>query len=207
MKETQDIQQKTLDEQGLKRRQIVLGLLASVGAVNIAGCVSNLDMITKTVTPPSQNLIPNLDFYSEEEYLLVGRLADIIIPDTQTLGAFSIGVPILMDKFHQTWASVKSQKAHQQAIRIIHSELNVIANTGFLTLSNEQQKEALQTLDDKAFAVQMNKYSSYRKVKKLIANFYYLSEAGATQELRYETVPGRWESCIPFKEIGRTWAV
>jgi hypothetical protein len=36
---------------------------------------------------------------------------------------------------------------------------------------------------------------------------YYQSEAGATQELRYELVPGAWRGCVPYSEIGRATAV
>lgn len=46
-----------------------------------------------------------------------------------------------------------------------------------------------------------------RSMKELTLVGYYTSEAGATQELRHEPVPGRYEGCVPFSEIGRTWAV
>ena len=47
----------------------------------------------------------------------------------------------------------------------------------------------------------------WRTLKELTLVGYYTSEPGATQELRYEAVPGRYEGCIPFSQIGRTWAV
>jgi len=46
-----------------------------------------------------------------------------------------------------------------------------------------------------------------RVMKELTLVGYYTSEVGATQELRHEPVPGRYEGCVPFSEIGRTWAV
>ena len=33
------------------------------------------------------------------------------------------------------------------------------------------------------------------------------AEVGATQELRYELVPGAWKSCLPLAEVGRASAV
>lgn len=44
-------------------------------------------------------------------------------------------------------------------------------------------------------------------MKELTLVGYYTSEVGATEELRYEPVPGRWEGCVPFDEIERAWAV
>jgi hypothetical protein len=46
----------------------------------------------------------------------------------------------------------------------------------------------------------------YRWLKSFIALVYYSTEIGATQELQFELVPGRWESDAPLSEIGRTWA-
>jgi gluconate 2-dehydrogenase gamma chain len=35
---------------------------------------------------------------------------------------------------------------------------------------------------------------------------FFTSEAGATRVLRHEHVPGFYDGCVPFEEIGRTWA-
>jgi len=47
----------------------------------------------------------------------------------------------------------------------------------------------------------------FRTMKELTLIGYYTSEPGATQELRHEPVPSRYEGCVPFAQIGRTWAV
>lgn len=47
----------------------------------------------------------------------------------------------------------------------------------------------------------------FRTMKELTVVGYYTSEVGATVELRHEAVPGRYEGCVPFSRIGRTWAV
>jgi hypothetical protein len=48
---------------------------------------------------------------------------------------------------------------------------------------------------------------AYAKFKHLVLLGYYHSEVGATQELRFELVPGAWRPCVPFTEIGRATAV
>ena len=47
----------------------------------------------------------------------------------------------------------------------------------------------------------------WRTMKELTLVGYYTSEPGATQELRHEKVPGRYQGCVPLSEIGRAWAV
>ncbi len=49
--------------------------------------------------------------------------------------------------------------------------------------------------------------SFFRMLKELTLVGYYTSEVGATEELRFVQVPGRWEACVPFEDVGRTWAI
>jgi hypothetical protein len=46
----------------------------------------------------------------------------------------------------------------------------------------------------------------FRTMKELTLLGYYTSQAGATQELRYAQVPGRFDGCVSFATIGRAWA-
>jgi len=47
---------------------------------------------------------------------------------------------------------------------------------------------------------------AYARFKELLMSAYYLSEVGATQELRLEEVPGPFRGDIPVSEVGRSWA-
>ena len=47
----------------------------------------------------------------------------------------------------------------------------------------------------------------FRTMKELTLLGYYTSEAGATRELRYVQVPGRYEGCVPLTPDARAWAL
>ncbi len=47
----------------------------------------------------------------------------------------------------------------------------------------------------------------FRTMKELTLLGYYTSEIGATRELTYTQVPGRFEGCVPLTRVGRAWAV
>lgn len=47
----------------------------------------------------------------------------------------------------------------------------------------------------------------YLRLKELVLITYYLSEPGATQELRYELIPGVWDAEMPLGPDRRAWAV
>jgi len=46
----------------------------------------------------------------------------------------------------------------------------------------------------------------FRTMKDLTIVGYYTSQPGATKELRYVQVPGRFDGCVPLTKIGRSWA-
>jgi hypothetical protein len=46
----------------------------------------------------------------------------------------------------------------------------------------------------------------FHTMKELTLLGYYTSQIGATQELKYARVPGRFDGCVPFATIGRAWS-
>ncbi|MEM1118395.1 MAG: gluconate 2-dehydrogenase subunit 3 family protein, partial [Bacteroidota bacterium] len=46
----------------------------------------------------------------------------------------------------------------------------------------------------------------YRQLKELTVAGYYTSEVGATQELQWLAVPGRYDADVPLSAVGRAWA-
>ena len=47
----------------------------------------------------------------------------------------------------------------------------------------------------------------FRLLKELVLTLYYLSEMGATKELRYELIPGKWEPWTEISPDAPAWAV
>ena len=50
----------------------------------------------------------------------------------------------------------------------------------------------------------------YLKIKSSVATSYFRSEVGATQVLKYNgpsIVLGQYKGCIPFSEVGKSWAI
>jgi hypothetical protein len=61
--------------------------------------------------------------------------------------------------------------------------------------------EAVQAREDDA-----DPLPYFATLKEWTLAGYYTSEAGATQELRWLAVPGRFDADIPLDEVGRAWA-
>ena len=78
-----------------------------------------------------------------------------------------------------------------------------IADAGVVASGAAPQTELARRFD----AQQMGADPVFRRFKELVLTLYYLSRPGATQELRYEHTPGKWEPSIEVGPDTRAWAV
>lgn len=66
---------------------------------------------------------------------------------------------------------------------------------------------AVAIIDQAAFAAgPASPPTPWSRIKALILLGYYMSEAGATQELRYELVPGHWDPDVTVSGDNRAWS-
>jgi hypothetical protein len=127
---------------------------------------------------------------SDTDRMLYNELAsicDLVLPDTETLGAKSVEV--------QKWLLLASRHelegvTYVQLLDFIQ-QLNQAAQ--FSTLTTEQQLSTLSPIDNLAFArgaPQTEMSGFWKKLKSLILTGYYTTEVGGSQELRYKLVHG-----------------
>jgi gluconate 2-dehydrogenase gamma chain len=192
------------------RRQVLMGLMLALGGPSaLAACDPGAgdDAILRALQPNGR-----LRFYSRKNFRLLGLLSDAIIPRTDTPGAIDAGVPAFLDAMMDVWASDETKNAQRSALTGIGAELHEIGGRDLARLPDEERRAAIATLDAQAYVEDApapepdSVLGQYRALKTLIAQVYYATEVGATQELHYEAVPGRWRADAPLAEIGRTWA-
>ena len=49
--------------------------------------------------------------------------------------------------------------------------------------------------------------SFFSRLKQMTIVGFFTSEVGATQVLKYDKIPGAYNGCVPFEEVGVTWAI
>ena len=142
-------------------------------------------------------------FFSATERPALDLLCETMIPRTDTPGAIDAGVPAFLDKLMATWASPPNQQRMRDTVgRLARA---VQADTG-KALSALSPAERTQWLSAQDAALLSANDPGYRHFKQLVLTGYYYSEAGATQELRYELVPGSWDPAVPVTADTRAWA-
>jgi gluconate 2-dehydrogenase gamma chain len=140
---------------------------------------------------------------SKDELAFLSSLADTIIPTTDTPGALAGKVPATLADVLNIWASPETRGRWSTTLAALKKELDAGANGSFEKGSLEERTKRLGKLDAAVFAANEHPLKAYREVKSSIATAYYMSEPGATQELRYEPTPGDFKGSAP---MGKTWA-
>jgi hypothetical protein len=130
-------------------------------------------------------------FFSESDFRVVARIADLIIPATDTPGALGAGVPIYID-------SVVAKSQAQQTLAI--EGIQWLARKNFLNLTEAEQLAILQPLCDAADAgdLKQRPVQFFHMIKNLTADGYYTSQVGLMQELRYggNTAMAEFPGCV-----------
>lgn len=135
-------------------------------------------------------------FFAPAQFAALAEVTDIIIPRTETPGAKDAGVPQAFDGLMRNWASPQ----HQAQFNALVDEFGAL---GLMKLPKAQRIEAVRKFDAEKLAAWE---PTYVRFKELMLTLYYLSEAGATKELRYELIPGRWDAQTELAPEERAWA-
>lgn len=149
------------------------------------------------------------------ERALLDAVCNLVIPATDTPSATEVRVP----EFVLLAATHRLANADAGAVVRLDAECARRAGRPFLTLDERRRHTVLEELDAEAFSAQGRAkpldaaatpdlaagrdLADWRALKKLILIGYYTSEPGATLELRYEPVPGRYDADIPFRRGDR----
>jgi len=185
----------TANDGKLDRRALLLG------AVFLVGGAAALMRFSRKSTATSDGAGPAL---SAEQFSLLELVADVIIPGTDTPGALAAGVPAFLRDMLAAWGSRATRTEFVSVLEAIEKQAWAQFGASFSELPPERRLAIMRTFDAESLGRQD---AAYGKFKYLVLVGYYHSEVGATQELRYELVPGAWRACLPLTEVGRASAV
>lgn len=148
-------------------------------------------------------------FFDNNQARLITVLSDIIIPDTDTPGAEAAGVPSFIEEMVSTAYDQDAQDEFFSGLQAFNQLSGQEHGEEFIDLEPDVQFQFADNQNREAVTGERPLEpgtSFFMKMKELTIMGYFTSEIGATQTLRYEKVPGRYDACIPFEEVGKTWA-
>lgn len=143
-------------------------------------------------------------FLDKHQFASIAAVADLMVPETETPGAIQAGVPGFIDLLLAEWATTQRQQRYVSGLAGLDKMAQTQKAKSFAELITNRQLALLQALDDAAYS-DNDKFPFYLELKKMILFAYYTSEPGATEELRFQRIPGSFDPCLPLDEDERAW--
>jgi gluconate 2-dehydrogenase gamma chain len=162
------------------------------------------ELAGKTALAPAGPYQPA--FFGPAEWERVGKLADLIIPPTDTAGAVAAGVPQYIDQVLS--ANPEHRGLMRAGLEWTEERARELFSESFVKLSEQRQIQILQPLSDQADshrdsapptvpgtqaavpgtqpAAEELPVRFFRTLKNLTADGYYTSHAGLVEELGYK---------------------
>jgi hypothetical protein len=134
----------------------------------------------------------------------VATIAELIIPKTDTPGARDAGVPAFIDVMLAEWADDDQRQLFTTGLANVDARSRALCGKDFVACSEAQQTQVLTDLDAELARLRDTKSDTsknfFQAMKWVTLTGYYTSEVGATSELHYRVVPGRYEPCYPVEQ-------
>ena len=139
---------------------------------------------------------------------LLNALSDGILPDSESSpGAGMAGVGRFIKAIVSDCYSREEEALFTEGLRTLESDVQAKYGKPFPALISEEQLKILTAHDTEARALEADgKPNFYSMLLQLTLWGYFSSEPGATQALRYNPTPGRYEGCIPYRSGDKAWA-
>ena len=154
----------------------------------LIGCTMTASQLSLLATNAAAADHSDLSFFDEEQFAMLTRIADLIIPETDTPGALGANVHHFIDMMFAEWASADRQASWIEGFTGIDSRARENGMSSFIEGSAEEQFELLRTLDREYFEGG-SQPTFFSGLKLMVVFAYYNSEIGATVELQYQPRP------------------
>ena len=162
------------------------------------------------------------DAPTERQRLMMREVAGAVLPRTDTPGAHEVGVgdfvivalahgldgtrdPVASAELPFAYPEHRRPDGTLRYVDWLERNLDRRVKGDWLGKPVAIRNAALAALDSEAFE-EGPVESPWKKIKALILTGYYTSEVGATRELQYELVPGRYDPAGPLQPGARAFS-
>lgn len=183
-------------------RRTALKQMAS--ALGLGLSASALDSLAN---PAQVITAADLKFFTKAQHLLVGVIAEHIIPATETPGALAVGAHTFLDQFLTECCTPDEQTQFKRGLDKIEKISDLQFKCSFLKATTAQQIQLLTQIDNYQAPFTKDDGEFFTLFKTLTLFAYYTSEVGASKELAYLAIPGGYKGNVPFAKVGKAWSL
>ncbi|WP_372638933.1 gluconate 2-dehydrogenase subunit 3 family protein [Fodinibius sp.] len=146
---------------------------------------------------------------SDAQHELVIQLSERIIPATDTPGAKAARVNQYIDHMLTNWNTEEEKDHFLEGLGKVDELSNDQFDSNFVDLGEADQITLMEELEREAQdnpKPDSNLKPFFSMMKEFTVVGYYTSEIGASEELNSNIVPGHYNACMPYSEVGRAWS-
>jgi hypothetical protein len=154
--------------------------------------------------------LPGLRTLDPHQDATVSCIAELLLPQTDTIGASAVGVNRFIDLLASE-AMLESQRDRfLQGLAAIDERSQTLHGVAFLSAAAAQQKSLLEALDAQlpqrvpapaeAAALERAPVTAevgFVMLKRLVVLAYFTSEPVARKLIKAPIIPGRYDGCVP----------
>lgn len=149
--------------------------------------------------------------FEEDQIDFLGDVADTILPPTSSPGAKEAGVGAFIPVMVRDCYTEEDQKVFLEGLNKLEESANRKYKKGFKQLDADERTNLLVEIDAEQNEYHSNKEPEqpnhyFRMIKQLTLLGFFTSELGATQALRYNPIPGRYDGDYPYEKGDKAWA-
>jgi hypothetical protein len=189
----------------MDRRKAIFGII--LGATGVAGSTFGYGWWKLYRSP-------DLDWL-EQNRILIGELAETIIPRTDSPGAKDAAVDNFIIKMIRDCTPRKEQNNFLDGLKDLQEFCRRKYGLAYPDCSEAQQHQTLEHFEQAAIPLQgragkvmlrLTGRPFFRILKDYTVEGYCTSEPGATTGLAYLYIPGSFHGCIPLQKNQKAWA-
>jgi hypothetical protein len=193
--------------EALKTTSFVIGysLSASAIAVVLEGCRTE---------PKAQGVTEEMwkpVFFDQLQVELVAELAETLIPETTTPGAKSVRVHEFIDDRIQNCYDPQDQYRFVRGLEDVEVRSSAVFGKVFEDCSMDERMELLKILEEETKQEKESRNSIgesfYSMLRSMTLEGYFTSEKIGTEILKFDPVPGVYQGCIPYADVGKLWSI
>lgn len=175
-------------------------------ALLLGGTILGAEAFLSGCKPSAKEVV-----FAPTDIAYLDEIAETILPATKTPGAKAAKVGEFMSVMVKDCYEEKDQKIFMEGMDKLNDASKKKNSKSFMESTPQQRHDLLVELDREAKEYQKTKKKEdpnhyFRQMKELTLLGYFTSKVGATEALRYEAVPGRYDGCIDYKKGDRAWA-
>jgi hypothetical protein len=187
----------------MDRRKALQNVALLMGGSIIGG---NIFLQTGCKTDKAVN-----ELFTQSQVDMMDEIAETIIPKTNTPGAKDAAVGAFISVMVLDCYTPEDQKIFLEGLKKIDELSKEKNSASFMKATPEQRLSLLSAIDKEQVEYHAAKKHEdpnhyFRMMKETTLLGFFTSKVGATEVLRYEAVPGRYDGNYPYKKGDRAWA-